>query len=1269
MATIIDYSRGDEGESVGKVEDTGSFTTEDKLLRDYLENLVDGGVLIAVPNHENRGVKYNLGRVNPGEKGFAKAVLQSLPSPYYGDLEEMNKMPDYNIIEISDDSSTSPIRGKQGMNTVRMFTALASESSPPYRTPVDEEYANVEDEENLPDPSSAISSDSKSTNKGKIDIINLDKQDGSHVPSDEREYIDSPDEAPDSAPVYQGEEENVYFWPKEVEEENTEGVEYEPGINTEPLDLDVDDVWRPKSEFPWGINEAAEEASNRVLSRIEDKYGEETVSDVDSLLGQWREKGYFNIPAIWEGTAQYMGTPVPETIQETEESASIVDDAYFGLMDIIELSKNQARNDFGDQFQGYRAFRQDVWDEYVEETDEGYVVNPLILESWSIEKGPAEFHGEMIASKKYVIASKTLKADNVGFYGPFFLGGSNPSYLEMTMTRNGKYTIDKDNVEFYGEEKNVNKEVSVDKLPITSSDWMVREEEIEKYRVYIEHPSQAPDWADIEEGPQGGIYYEVGGTSEGQARLGQQEPEVEGGYYYTPIPEDLTIDDLNEGEQILFEDSLSGNTVAGTVESIMDRGDSGHIWVDSFEEDNNSLIITDNDDIQEDIKGFVQGVADRGGGEEEEEGRQTTLPGTEITADLVEESARERIVEEGMKETNNTYNKVGGFVAEMVSKDASTESIVKGTMSALADEFEGETSLVFRKSMDHTMHYSTLEDIEGFENDLSLTSGASRKFSEEAAEKFRNIEGIDVESVEAALVSWSSYARGKNTAPLWKLGEELTDNDTVIDHRDRTLDADISDEEIEAIENHYEYTQSILDDLLDEKDTVTLFRGLNGLKEAEDISDEDIERAISNNNNVGLHIPHQTIESWSTGIRTPMRFASEGGIILKREVPKENIISFFGSTDELLSFQSEFIVASEEEHEYDSEKILPPSMDPEEMLDTIRESYELVGEEEKKDDDVEYIDVPLKHNGYNWLREMVDNEEKSLTKYRVYVDSPGDVPDWATAEEGPQGGIYYEVHGTSEGQARLGRPASEAPANVPEHLNMDDIVEMKSMDDDVKEIRDKYGYIEGASEAGMYLGITDDGREMFIKDTDSIQGQGTIPHHMYADDVFDAIGAENVPDMHYNHEEQTVVMEKAGKNANRYYRMDEDAKSKAKRDSLLEAGVAKMLIGDVDISGNIILDEDGMFYAVDFDLAGNKEMGRTSNRDVLLSRLNRIAKNLEMEEITHDELVEEAEEVMSSVDIDEIEESMENREFPADAHEISNSKETILNTLKFYGGS
>lgn len=209
MVSILDYSKEDDGKrgvSIGKIEDTGSFSTKDKLLESILNEYVENGVKTYIPEHSKIGIRYNVGVVECGQKGFAKAVIQHLPSPYYGKHEEIKQLPDYEVKDVQTDKNDSPIRGKQGMNSINRFTSLASESPPVTRERVDAEWNEVENEEDLPE---------SSKNKSNFTVNTIELQ---NVPSEYREYLDDGEQPPEGVQTYEGDRDGTYYDTRDVED-------------------------------------------------------------------------------------------------------------------------------------------------------------------------------------------------------------------------------------------------------------------------------------------------------------------------------------------------------------------------------------------------------------------------------------------------------------------------------------------------------------------------------------------------------------------------------------------------------------------------------------------------------------------------------------------------------------------------------------------------------------------------------------------------------------------------------------------------------------------------------------------------------------------------------------------------------------------------------------------------------------------------------------------------------------------------------------------
>jgi len=80
------YSRGEEGESVGKIEDNWGPTIDDALLESILEDHVENGVEPILREPTPTTVEYGIGVVESGNKWFCLLCFgQHAAQSYYGD--------------------------------------------------------------------------------------------------------------------------------------------------------------------------------------------------------------------------------------------------------------------------------------------------------------------------------------------------------------------------------------------------------------------------------------------------------------------------------------------------------------------------------------------------------------------------------------------------------------------------------------------------------------------------------------------------------------------------------------------------------------------------------------------------------------------------------------------------------------------------------------------------------------------------------------------------------------------------------------------------------------------------------------------------------------------------------------------------------------------------------------------------------------------------------------------------------------------------------
>lgn len=81
--------------------------------------------------------------------------------------------------------------------------------------------------------------------------------------------------------------------------------------------------------------------------------------------------------------------------------------------------------------------------------------------------------------------------------------------------------------------------------------------ELHKERVYIEDPAQAPEWANVQEGDQGGLYYE---TDDEEAIVGEMEDKVQD--KIEELGEQEAIEAVNEaGNELALEIGVDGTQI------------------------------------------------------------------------------------------------------------------------------------------------------------------------------------------------------------------------------------------------------------------------------------------------------------------------------------------------------------------------------------------------------------------------------------------------------------------------------------------------------------------------------------------------------------------------------------------------------------------------------------------------------------------------------------------------------------------------------------
>lgn len=150
-------------------------------------------------------------------------------------------------------------------------------------------------------------------------------------------------------------------------------------------------------------------------------------------------------------------------------------------------------------------------------------------------------------------------------------------------------------------------------------------------------------------------------------------------------------------------------------------------------------------------------------------------------------------------------------------------------------------------------------------------------------EEFAQEYGDDVvETVYEAYNAWVELNAPYNfdTAPIWQAAVADTGNYCMPSpwgyrhgELNKALKADVSADEMRAVELYKEYNQAVLEELVG--DTVPLFRGIMKFDPEQDGDD--------------ITLDHRPLEPWSLYENDVANFFAENGVILRKEIPVDDI--------------------------------------------------------------------------------------------------------------------------------------------------------------------------------------------------------------------------------------------------------------------------------------------------------------------------------------------------------------------------------------------
>lgn len=241
--------------------------------------------------------------------------------------------------------------------------------------------------------------------------------------------------------------------------------------------------------------------------------------------------------------------------------------------------------------------------------------------------------------------------------------------------------------------------------------------------------------------------------------------------------------------------------------------------------------------------------------------------------------------------------------------------------------------------------------------------------------------------------------------------------------------------------------------------------------------------------------------------------------------------------------------------------------------------------------------------------------------------------------------------------------------DAPDHVNIDEGVEFSPLGYSGEET--------GASENAMWLVKTDDGDEMFVTlDNSSVAGapieSGEMIRSLESSLSPDAQEQIGFPDIHIDREREGSVLEGVGANDSAAVSAYSPGDVDFDKDDYISAVSGKLLIGDIDIGGNVVTSSDGEFHPIDYDIAGKdleyrdekarQSSGLYGDCDSLWEKMDQRAQNLTD---SYDFNIEDGDvkakvyELAEEVDLDAFETSL------AESPSISDRKRNnVVNNIK-----
>lgn len=761
----------------------------------------------------------------------------------------------------------------------------------------------------------------------------------------------------------------------ELQEPETRFENDEP----EPVSFPDDD------RDPFESREAAEEVHNKALDRLRDVgYDDESVERVDEELQKWRDGGYARNPYVWAAAMALTGQEKLPTQFDTNvaqsrfQAAQREEEVLAGMCDVMRLSRATAKAHHADedgQIELYRGVGEGTLNEYVKHNDDGSLsIRPQALESWTVDdemardwvtddstRDPTDPDSE--PDRTGIVIKQTVDAEKVGYYGPIALDRDNTKWQEMTLLHEEgeTYTIEPDQAEFYdpAEYKMEKDDEEIPMLPVEATEWLrntsdgeaakasilTNLESVLKARRYVDHPTDVPEGYEVQEGPQGGIYYETDESAEeaGAGSYGRDEltEMVEATNYI--VTDGLEPDDISDSRKGPF---------------IIDMGDGPEI----VQGGGVMQLEMDDDDEPRDYVYF------------DDASDMTPLEEIDVLAEI--------------KPKRDEYGRL---------IDPQTIEVEKP-----------ESNPDFRTdAFDKDRYGDWHEDRDAADSAHGLLLGdIGTAYGEEVREE-----------VEQIFDEWQM--KGYNArAPLWEAAMAMRDDEVVPEHlttyRNNAGIGETDEDVLAAICDIMRVSQETVREEFGDSFTVTRA-----------IREETYRQYVKENDDGSIEIKPQALESWSHDSEGAVNWARhnetkefgwDGYVMVEKEFSAEDVGFFgplaLGSVNE--SYKEITINPKEETYTIPAENVDRTRLS-EKAADALEEPPRMPSHasdwmfEPDEDRILQEYGVDAEAVKPDTKSAILSELTNTLSKRRVYVDSPEEVPDQYEVQEGPQGGIFYET--------------------------------------------------------------------------------------------------------------------------------------------------------------------------------------------------------------------------------------------------------------------